>query len=79
MPTMAKKKPQGRSPAWVLNLRLDEDLKPMVEEYQASPKREFPPNLTQVFERALKLLLKEDGIEFPKPKQKPKPPPKDES
>lgn len=71
MPAMAKKNSkQNRSPAWVLNLRMDPDLEALVEAYRNSDKREFVPTLTQTFERAIKMLLKEDGIQV-KPKTNP--------
>lgn len=53
---------QRRSPAWVVNLRLDESLEPLVESYINSSRREFTPTYIQVFEKALKMLLRQDGI-----------------
>lgn len=66
MQLMAKKK-QTRSPAWAINTRIDLDLRTAVEAYIKSPDREFEPTIAQVIEKALKLLLREEGFWPPKP------------
>ena len=60
MPFMAKspKKPAERSPSWKVFARLDPDLESRVEAYRK--RREYPPTLSKVIERALKLLLEKD-------------------
>lgn len=60
---MAKKKTGKvvRSDAWIVHVRIDPALEAAVEAYQKSGKREFEPTLTQVVERALKLLLAPEG------------------
>ncbi len=70
MIAMAKKKP-NRSPAWAINTRIDPELKPCVEAYISSPDREFEPTLAQVLQKALKALLKEEGL-WPPKTEKPK-------
>lgn len=69
MPIMAKKKP-NRSPAWVVNTRLDPDLEAPIRDYIQDPEREFEPTLAQVIEKALKLFLKQEGRWPPKPEPK---------
>lgn len=49
----------GRSPSWVVYARLDPALQKPVEDYIAA--QEYPPALARVIERALKLLLRENG------------------
>jgi hypothetical protein len=58
-----KKKP-NRSPAWIINVRVDPALEEAVAAYRET--FEYPPSLTQVIERALKELLRESGTWPPK-------------
>jgi hypothetical protein len=64
MTTMAKsKKPkenEENQDFWTINLKLDGSLRDEVEEYQKSPRREYRPSLTQIFERAIRELLRKD-------------------
>jgi hypothetical protein len=61
MTVMAKKKHKpNRSPAWIVNVRLDPDLEPMFERYAAL--QEFEPTIRQVVERALRELFRDAGI-----------------
>jgi hypothetical protein len=61
MPLMAKetKKQPDRSPSWKVFVRIDPALEPLVEAYRNA--QTYPPTLSKVVERALRLLLKEEG------------------
>jgi hypothetical protein len=63
MTVMAKKKPkteeQGRDKGWGVFARLDPALKKPTEDYIKS--REYPPHLARVLERALRMLLEQEG------------------
>lgn len=50
----------NRSPSWTVYARLDPSLEGPTDAYINS--REYPPALARVLERALKMLLKEEGF-----------------
>jgi len=60
MPIMAKK----REASWAIFARIDPALQEPVQQYIAS--RDYPPQIGQVLERALKELLKREGFWPPK-------------
>jgi hypothetical protein len=69
--TMAKPKKNEKDETedglpWAINLKIDPALKPLVEQYRDSKKREFKPSLTQFVEKAFKMLLESDGLWPPK-------------
>lgn len=57
------KKP-NRSPAWEIYARIDEELKPVFEQYRNL--QEYPPNLARVIEKALKMLFEKAKLWPPK-------------